>query len=165
MFEIFPWNPQLETGIALVDEQHRVLVSLLNRLAQQHMQGATEAEVQTILGELADYAHYHFDTEEGIWRASLAGDDWLVEHIRTHKVFFDHIGALQSSDKPFKAVLDDLFSYLTQWLAYHILGTDQLMTWLMKAAQEGKSAEEAMQAFKTTRDPATATLLRPTSPV
>lgn len=90
MFEIFPWNPQLETGIALIDEQHRVLVNLINRLAQQHVQGASEAEVQAILGELADYANYHFRTEEGIWHSALAGDAWLEKHIETHQRFFTH---------------------------------------------------------------------------
>ena len=31
-FEIFPWNPQLETGIAIIDDQHRNLVILLNKV-------------------------------------------------------------------------------------------------------------------------------------
>ena len=38
-FEIFPWNPQLETGIAIIDDQHRNLVILLNKLGQQYVQG------------------------------------------------------------------------------------------------------------------------------
>ena len=160
MFEIFPWNPQLETGIALVDEQHRVLVSLLNRLAQQHVQGATESEVQTILGELADYAHYHFETEEGIWGASLAGDDWLAQHIQTHQRFFDHIVALQSGNKPFQVVLDDLFSYLTQWLAYHILESDKRMALAVKSLADGLSLDAAHQSADDQMRGATATLIQ-----
>ena len=34
MFELFPWNPMLETGIEAIDAQHRRLVALLNRLAR-----------------------------------------------------------------------------------------------------------------------------------
>ena len=34
-FEIFPWNANFETGIDVVDAQHRTLVALLNRMAQQ----------------------------------------------------------------------------------------------------------------------------------
>ena len=30
--EIFPWNENFETGIPLVDEQHKTLISLLNTL-------------------------------------------------------------------------------------------------------------------------------------
>ena len=32
-FEIFPWNRNFETGIDDIDQQHRVLVNILNRLA------------------------------------------------------------------------------------------------------------------------------------
>jgi hemerythrin len=34
MFELFPSNPMLETGIGIVDTRHRRLVELLNRLAR-----------------------------------------------------------------------------------------------------------------------------------
>lgn len=37
MFELFPWNSQLETGIAKIDAQHRILVGLVNRLARQRL--------------------------------------------------------------------------------------------------------------------------------
>ena len=32
-FEIFPWNRNFETGIDDIDQQHKVLVNILNRLA------------------------------------------------------------------------------------------------------------------------------------
>jgi len=160
MFEIFPWNPQLETGIALIDEQHRVLVGLINRLAQQHVQGASEAEVQAILGELADYADYHFRTEEGIWQAALAGDSWLAKHIETHQKFFTHMVELQSGERPFQAVLDDLFSYLIQWLAYHILDNDKRMALALKAIEQGLSVGVAHAQADAHMDGATATLIQ-----
>ena len=31
-FEVFPWNKNFETGIAVIDDQHRELVRLLNQL-------------------------------------------------------------------------------------------------------------------------------------
>ena len=65
-FEIFPWNPQLETGIAIIDDQHRNLVILLNKLGQQYVQGVSKQAIEHILKELSDYADYHFQTEEAI---------------------------------------------------------------------------------------------------
>ena len=160
MFEIFPWSPHLETGIALIDEQHRKLVGLLNRLAQQHVEGATEAEIQTILGELADYADYHFRTEEGIWQTALAGDSWLDEHIRSHQRFFTHIVELRAGHRPFQEVLDDLFSFLIQWLAYHILDNDKRMAMAVLAVQEGLRVEAARQRADAQMLGATATLIQ-----
>lgn len=123
MFEIFPWSPHLETGITLIDEQHHK-VALLNRLAQQHVEGP-EPEIHTILGELADYADFHFRSEEAIWQTHLSGDALLDEHVQSHQRFFAHITELRSGDRPFQAVLDDLLLPLTQWLAYHILDKDK----------------------------------------
>ena len=59
-FEIFPWNPQLETGIAIIDDQHRNLVILLNKLGQQYVQGVSKQAIEQILKELSDYADCHF---------------------------------------------------------------------------------------------------------
>ncbi|MDD2882309.1 MAG: bacteriohemerythrin [Rhodoferax sp.] len=160
MFEIFPWNPQLETGIALIDEQHRVLVNLINRLAQQHVQGATQAEVQAILGELADYADYHFRTEEGIWHTALAGDVWLDKHMETHQRFFTHMVELQSGQRAFQEVLDDLFSYLIQWLAYHILDNDKRMALALNAIEQGLSVGAAHAQADAHMEGATATLIQ-----
>ncbi|MDZ4124205.1 MAG: hemerythrin family protein, partial [Hydrogenophaga sp.] len=126
-FEIFPWNANFETGIDVVDEQHRVLVSLLNRMAQHYIDGATEAQTRQILAELADYAQVHFSTEEAVWMESLGDDPHLQSHQQYHRQFFEHIAELQTGQRPFQAVLDDLFGYLSSWLAFHILDCDKRM--------------------------------------
>ncbi len=160
MFEIFPWNPHLETGIELIDEQHRGLVNLLNRLAQQHVQGATEFEIDTILTELANYADYHFTTEESIWQSAMAGDAWLLEHIQSHQRFFAHIVELRSGKRPFQAVLDDLFAFLTQWLAYHILDNDKRMAMAVLGVRAGLGVTEAQQRADEQMRGATAVLIQ-----
>lgn len=160
MFEIFPWNAHLETDIEAIDTQHRKLVQLINRLAEQHVQGGTQDEVSAILGELADYAVYHFKTEEAIWQDALAGDDWLAQHVTSHQKFFDHIVALQSGQRPFQAVLDDLFAYLTQWLAYHILDSDKRMALAVTAIAAGMSIADARQQADEQMRGATATLIQ-----
>ena len=160
MFEIFPWNPHLETGIALVDEQHRKLVALINRLAQQHVQGATEADIQAILTELADYAHYHFACEENIWQQGLSGDIWLDRHLQAHRAFFDHVVALQQGEQPFQTVLNDLFSFLTQWLALHILDNDKRMALALQGVNQGLSVEAAHQRADADMRGATGVLIQ-----
>ncbi|MDR3371845.1 EAL domain-containing protein [Rhodoferax sp.] len=145
MFEIFPWGPHLETGITLIDEQHHMLVGLLNRLVQQYIEGASEHETNAILGELSDYADYHFRSEEGIWQTHLSGDAWLDEHVQNHQRFFAHITELRSGDRPLQAVLCDLFPFLTQWLAHHILDKDKRMALVVLALQDGLGLEAAHQ--------------------
>jgi diguanylate cyclase (GGDEF)-like protein/hemerythrin-like metal-binding protein/PAS domain S-box-containing protein len=143
VFEIFPWTPQLETGIALVDEQHHRLVDMLNRLAQQHAQGTSPENILTILDDLADYTNYHFKCEEDVWRSALAGNAWLDQHVRAHQGFFEHISQLKAANRPFSEVLNDLFPFLVQWLALHILEDDKRMALAVLGIQNGLSVQDA----------------------
>jgi hemerythrin-like metal-binding protein len=124
-FQFFPWTTHFDTDIDVIDRQHRVLVNLLNRLAQHYIDGANSDGIFAVLAELADYANYHFETEERIWLGALGGDERVVAHQHTHQAFFAHIAELQTSQKPLAELLDDLFAYLSNWLAFHILDSDK----------------------------------------
>ncbi len=126
-FDIVPWNPSFETGIDVIDEQHRRLVGLLNDLAHQYVYGLELAEVERIVDGLVDYTAYHFDTEEALWEEVLAGDKWFEAHKDTHDGFVQTVRRLQSELVRSKNMpaLDDLLSFLTSWLAHHILYEDK----------------------------------------
>jgi len=55
VFEIFPWNRNFETGIEKIDEQHKVLVEILNRLAWHFASSTSELACRHILDELLSY--------------------------------------------------------------------------------------------------------------
>mgnify|MGYP003958826335 FL=1 len=78
--EVFPWSEQLETHVQTIDEQHRVLVKLLNQLASYLTVETKKIQLETVFNELVDYAQYHFKTEEAIWQPCFEGDNWLQEH-------------------------------------------------------------------------------------
>lgn len=80
-FEIFPWNNNLEIGIELIDEQHKKLVQILNRLAAHLANRSHSVALNAIFDELADYADYHFESEEKIWRDCFGeADNCLAQH-------------------------------------------------------------------------------------
>jgi hemerythrin-like metal-binding protein len=160
LFEIFPWNKHLETGIALIDEQHQVLVQLINRLAQQHVQGASEVDLNTSLGELTDYADLHFRTEESIWQATLAGQTALEDHRREHQRFVAHIVKLQAAQPPFTPILVALFAYLSEWLAVHILEQDKGLAQVVVGVNAGLSLEAAQHQAMDQARGATPVLLQ-----
>ena len=51
-FEIFPWNKNFETGIELIDEQHKKLVSILNKLAAHLANCSDDVMLNDIFDEL-----------------------------------------------------------------------------------------------------------------
>ncbi len=142
-FEIFPWDENFETGIAKVDAQHRHLVHLLNCLADQFVNGADELAMTRILAELSDYARYHFVTEESIWETELAGSKDFDQHCALHAQFFDKIESLTQSGMDFENLLEELFGFLTQWLAFHIIDQDKRLALTLQGLSQGLSLQAA----------------------
>lgn len=146
--DVFPWNENFETGILLIDEQHKRLVHLLNQLAGHLAYQSDIPTLNNIFNELVEYTHYHFETEEGIWERFFCDDDWEIEHKSTHFNFVSEVSRLKGeaeSLKPFDSVIEDLLSFLTHWLAFHILETDKRMAKAVLAMQSGLPLPEAKQ--------------------
>jgi hemerythrin-like metal-binding protein/PAS domain S-box-containing protein len=159
-FQFFPWTTHFDTDIDVIDRQHRVLVNLLNRLAQHYIDGANSDGIFAVLAELADYANYHFETEERIWLGALGGDERVVAHQHTHQAFFAHIAELQTSQKPLAELLDDLFAYLSNWLAFHILDSDKRVAKAVRAVEAGVPHADAHAQADTDMQGAAATLIQ-----
>lgn len=144
-FEIFPWNSNFEIGLEDIDDQHRVLVDILNRLAWHFVSSSPEEDSAQLLDELLAYASYHFEYEESIWQKSFGQSEILRNHKDTHQAFFTRIETLRQSTAPKEDFLADLFDYVTRWLAYHILESDRRMALTVKAIEAGKSLQEARE--------------------
>lgn len=147
IFEIFPWHKNFDTGIEIIDEQHRVLVDILNKLAAHLANRSDNFILNEIFDELADYADYHFQTEGKIWEAAFKDDIWFTSHEKTHDSFITEVLDLKKEDKkkPLNDVILDVVSFLTKWLAYHILDTDKRMAIALKLINSGSTIEEAKE--------------------
>lgn len=143
--EIFPWNENFDTGIAIIDEQHKKLVYLLNSLAKQLVNQADSITLNSIFNELTDYAIYHFQTEEGIWHQYFCDDELELKHKATHSRFIDEIIFLKNEEGQLSAtqIVEDILSFLTRWLAFHILDSDKRMAKMVQLMQEGLTLNEA----------------------
>jgi len=144
-FEIFPWNRNFETGIEEIDEQHRVLVDILNRLAWHFASDVSRVTSDHVLDELISYAAYHFKHEEKIWQEALGGSDMARNHHDAHQMFFAEIQMLKQQHGTEEERLSQLFEYLTRWLAFHILESDRRMAHTVKAVEGGLSLQDARE--------------------
>lgn len=144
-FDIFPWNDDFATGIALIDEQHEILVRLLNTVARNLVQRADALSFGEIMRELSEYTIYHFDAEEALMGQFFAGDLLESGHREAHKNFVRKIGLLEAqyATKPVDEAVEEIIAILTRWLAFHILDTDRRMAKVVLAIQSGLSLEAA----------------------
>lgn len=144
-FEVFPWNENFSTGIALVDEQHVQLVALINKLATHLSQANESSLLNETLDELAAYAEYHFNAEEVIWGAVFKNDDMLVFHKRNHDSFLPKIAEIKNGNgsTSHAKTLEEILKFLINWLLQHILDNDRRMAKVVHAIESGLSFEDA----------------------
>ena len=160
--EAFRWDTCFETGLAKVDDQHHHLVHVINRFGNLSMREKTASisELETVFSELAAYAQYHFADEEAMMATMRLDPRYIAQHHQSHISFLDevtqlHAGVFANNRNAVKSLLE----FLTHWLAYHILGTDQFMARQIVSIKSGSTPEEAYLVDAHATDPATATLL------
>lgn len=161
--DAFQWDTCFVTGVAIVDEQHHKLVDIMNRFGAIVMKtgDSNRAELDLALGEVADYASYHFRDEAAMMHAANIDERHIKHHCTEHARFLEDVTRMRA--EAFYGSQEEalrLLTYLTNWLAYHILGTDQTMARLVAATKQGLSQHEAYLAAHRGRDPATAILLQ-----
>lgn len=142
--EVFPWNKSFETGIASIDEQHKTLIVLINRLVNTLVHNEAPA-VNEAFAELAAYADYHFAAEEKVWAEHLQDDAWVSAHQKNHTSFLPQVLAIkdQNPDKPLHDVVEDIVRFLIRWLAFHIIDEDKRLAIAIQAMAGGATIAEA----------------------
>ena len=143
-FEVFPWNKNFETGIELIDEQHKVIITLINELAWT-ISNEDHIEINRIYNQLTEYAEFHFESEEAIWFEYLENDTWFSSHQLSHSSFLPK--ALELKDKKtdqFQSeIAESIILFLVRWLAFHILDHDKRIAFFIEFINEGMSMDEA----------------------
>lgn len=145
--EIFPWSDNFETGIPLIDEQHKELIKLLNKLVGHLAHQSDAPKVDQVFNQLKDYTAFHFASEEKVWHDHFEGDPWLNWHQRAHGDFVSEVSNMIKSnvDKPYEKTLESVVKFLTHWLAYHILESDMRMAKVARLLPTGISLEKAKE--------------------
>ena len=143
-YSVFPWDINFDTGIAKIDEQHRVLVGLLNKLANC-LVNSDNIELNSTFKELADYAEMHFKEEEDIWYDYFKDDSWYSSHQLLHASFLPAIVDIkeQSDGTSLTEMIEQIVKFLIRWLAFHIIDNDMRLAFAAKALEQGSSLGDA----------------------
>lgn len=159
--DIFPWSTTFATGIEVIDAQHQTLVDLLNQLARQMAAEADELAIYAVFDALTDYALHHFQTEEGIWRQHLGDDAATLAHEQSHQDFVAEVARVRqvAGSAGGHESADQVLSFLTRWLAFHILEDDTRMSIIVGSLQRGQSLVQAKETAAREMDSAAHVLI------
>ena len=122
------WQNSYSVGIRLVDEQHKELIRLTNRLFANCMAGQERSKNSflDIIHEVVDYTGYHFGTEEKIMERVRYPS--LLLHKREHTNFVREVYEKVDELKSGKKTVPIAFAYfLRDWVLEHIAVSDRKM--------------------------------------
>lgn len=121
---LFDWNDTFRVNVAAIDEQHKKLVGLINEFHDSTEKRRADEILARLLADLLDYADYHFRTEEALMnehgypgRGTHVGDH---DDFRDRVLHFERIRSWVNQD-----MSSDIAQFLTNWLTFHIKGTDR----------------------------------------
>lgn len=117
-----------------VDDQHKHLVSLLNRMHEIVVEGAERTALGQVLNELIDYTVYHFRTEEVLFKEH--NFPLLNAHKREHDALTKQVLELQAQFEEGSATISyEVLDFLHDWLVTHMAGSDRAFLYFLETSE------------------------------
>ena len=129
------WADDLSTGVPPVDEDHKVLISLVNKMSDHAL---SQKDVAAVIDEVLAYTLYHFEREEAVMAAcGYPGLPWrdgrqqvvrrLPEHRVQHQKLAEKAVRFANTWRQNESaeVMAELLEFLRTWLVQHIMNEDR----------------------------------------
>jgi hemerythrin len=125
------WVADLNTGIDVIDEQHKRIVDYINQLEVAIAKGSRDV-VGKVLEELIDYTLSHFAFEESLQEE--AGYTFAKPHKAIHDTFVKRVAKYQTEHNAGGDVAKQTHDMLSAWLVHHIKREDMAYVSEVKAS-------------------------------
>lgn len=133
------WTHDLDTGIDVIDGQHRRIVEYINQLHDARQQN-DRAAIGEVIEATVDYTLSHFGFEEALMED--AGYEFTRPHKKVHELFIKRVGDLQLRFRAGDDVAEELHALLARWLFSHIRNDDASYAASVKASMQILATEK-----------------------
>ena len=116
------WSSRFETGIPVIDAQHKALFQAINHLAESVREGTSASRIKESLDFLVQYTLEHFQTEEAYMRDMAYPE--LPAHQEEHRQLMGKAQDLQAKLAGGRPVTANVSIFLADWLKHHINEVD-----------------------------------------
>jgi hemerythrin len=125
------WKPEYSVEVRKLDNQHRKILDVLNKMSTLQ-RGDEREKMKEVFAELLSYIETHFSMEEELMkRHNFPG---LEAQKKAHDAFIDKVcDALKDFLKNRNLVAINVFNFVWDWFAGHIVRMDKEYTPYMKA--------------------------------
>jgi len=129
--QLMTWTDDLSVGIRLIDEQHKVLLGLINELHAGMRARKSDSVLVGVVERLKEYTVKHFGQEEEYF--DRYGYPETPVHKEIHAKLVQQVLDFESALKSGQAkVTMDIMRFLKDWLVNHIMGTDKKYSAFLK---------------------------------
>lgn len=121
---LLEWRQEFSVSVSEMDEQHKLLINVINELGESINNGSDRNALKPILDQLLDYTAYHFVTEEKLLeRYEYPG---LIKQKQEHETLTWQVLDLRSRYDAGEGVKPmEVLGFLTGWLKKHLLESDK----------------------------------------
>jgi hemerythrin len=119
------WNATLETGNAVVDNDHKILIKQVNDLGEALKAGTAKEQLTTMIAFLNKYTREHFAREEQIMKdvkCPTTGQNCTAHRALVAKL--DGWVARLNAGGPSTTLVLEIYKESSDWLRSHIVGID-----------------------------------------
>ena len=132
----YAWNKDLETGNAMIDQQHKQLIQCINDLLDSCSQGKERNKIIETLQFLENYTKKHFADEEALQKRSGYPD--YINHKKYHETFKKTVADIMAQMKtsgPTVALVAKVNTSIASWFVNHIKNEDTKVARHVQSAQ------------------------------
>ena len=122
--DLIPWSQSLSVGLNYIDNQHKVLIKLINDLHRAMKTGKSTSTSGAILDQLIEYTETHFGNEERLFKKFKYPE--YENHKKVHTSLVSQVKDLKAQFMSGDGTLSvELMEFLQSWLKDHILKVDK----------------------------------------
>lgn len=124
VLRMFRWTEALSVGCEEIDQEHRTLFDLAERLHRAMLDGQGRQVLERCLGELSAYTLSHFAHEESLMRRrSYSG---LPAHAEEHQSFRLRVQSLNERLRIGETTMTmEALQMMAEWLTQHVSVSDR----------------------------------------
>lgn len=134
------WQEDLDTGIQVIDSQHKRIVEMINQLHDAQAQHDREL-LGNVIEELVDYTISHFAFEETLLEDS--GYQFTRAHKKVHELFIKRVSDYRMRFEAGEDVAEELKGLLGRWLFNHIRNDDANYVASVKAGMQDLTRDQS----------------------
>ena len=122
--ELVEWSESLSVGDKEIDEQHKKMLGIINKLHHALVKGESNRVLNDTLQDLLAYTQEHFVHEEAYFEKLEYPE--AEEHKKEHQDFIKKVSQFYYDFDRGKLSLSlEVMNFLVEWFLRHIQHTDQ----------------------------------------